>query len=459
MLNSGIYIQEEIMLKFIFEKLNRNKFVIKYFFVFFLFFSFLYAFDAQAFERNYVVPRFNVQIPGLDLKDFQITESAGMLSVPFLAVYIFTFYKYIVGIGLIATAIIIIYGGYLYLLGATGMQVQSGKQKIADALVGLVIILGTYAILMNVNPNTLQMQSLSMPEIVRDEFIIADHSLQTKPTVTDGIWGSGPIIEDPEVEPINPINMGKCRAIMALQKDLLIDNIRSSINGTDFASRVRQAAEYLNDCKISLGNCGNVALCTWMAAGINGEVKGGICTPAKNYYTGPTSGPSINNNDYMWAYGRRCAGSEDCLKKGDAARDGNPKRNIAPNLKQAQKWYDSFRPSGQCGITQKDAISLVRNYFRSNISGYPRSITDQLEAGDWFYTYGGNTECDGMHSQIFLGWHESKKGIAWIFDGDIKNNPRIRERCLTDQCGDYAPITKILKPRLDNPEVWMFANE
>lgn len=63
-----------------------------------------------------------------------------------------------------------------------------------------------------------------------------------------------------------------------------------------------------------------------------------------------------------------------------------------------------------------------------------------------------------MHSMIFLGWHESKKGVAWIFDGSMKQNPQIRERCLKNEggcVGRYSPITRITSPNFDKEGVYM----
>ncbi|MDF1497603.1 MAG: hypothetical protein P1P90_06165 [Patescibacteria group bacterium] len=410
-----------------------------------------------AADDSFVVPRLNVDIPGLDVKDFQVTRSAQTLSVPFFAVYVIAFYKYILGIGLIASAIIVIYGGYLYLLGATGMQVQSGKEKIKEALMGLVILLGAYVIITNVNPNLVRMNTLNIPEVMTNEFILHDLSLQTSATAPSGIYADSPIVPDPEIAAVKPIVSGKCRAILAIEKELYIQNVSANVNGTDFGYRIRQAAEFFADCGINMNNCGNVAQCAWMAAGVNGTVsKNGICTPVKGAYKTVT--PEIGGDLYTWAYGRRCVGGEKCLEHADAAMRGNEKRNIAPNPESAARWQSYFRSSDQCGGSMSAAIALVRDHLAGSLPNYPNDFADRLEPGDWVYIYAGNTECDGMHSMIFLGWHESKKGVAWILDGSIKQNPKIRERCLKNEgscAGRYSPITRIMRPNFDKEGVWL----
>ncbi|MDD5726181.1 MAG: pilin [Patescibacteria group bacterium] len=102
--------------------------------------------------KKLIVPKLNVAIPGLNFSsDFY--EEEGVLYVPFLGQYISAFFSYILGVALIATAIMLIWGGILYVYGATGLQVSDAKKKMTDAIVGLIIILGSYVILANINPN------------------------------------------------------------------------------------------------------------------------------------------------------------------------------------------------------------------------------------------------------------------------------------------------------------------
>ncbi len=426
-------------------------------FLLLLFVIHLYPSQVLAADDLFIVPRFNVDIPGLNAEDFQVTRSAKSLSVPFLAVYVNAFYKYIVGVGLIASAVIIIYGGYLYLLGATGLQVQSGKEKIKEALLGLVIILGAFVIMENVNPNLVRVNTLNIPEVMTNEFIIHDLSLQSTATAQSGIYADSPIIPDPEIAAVKPVVSGKCRAIMAIEKELYIKNIASYVRGNDFGSRIRQVAEFFADCGINMNNCGNVAKCAWIAAGINGSVnEKGICKPVKGAYKTITT--EIGGKLYTWAYGRRCQAQRKCLKHADAAREGNPRRNIPPNPEAAERWAGYVRSSDKCGSDMSSAISRVRNHLIGNLNNYPNGFADRLAPGDWVYVYSGNTECDGMHSMIFLGWHENKKGVAWILDGSIKQNPQIRERCLKNEgscTGRYSPITRIMRPNFDKEGVYM----
>lgn len=76
--------------------------------------------------------------------------------------YIAVVYRYVIGLVGTAAVVMIVYGGFLYLLGSATGDVGKGKQIIQDAIIGLMLVLGSYTILATVNPETL---SLKMPEI------------------------------------------------------------------------------------------------------------------------------------------------------------------------------------------------------------------------------------------------------------------------------------------------------
>ncbi|GEM_PF-1187412 len=105
--------------------------------------------------------KLNIDIPGAKFSNPSLQQ--GMLSIPYLGQYIQAFYKLLIGISLIAAAIMIIYGGFRYVVSATASKIQSGKQIIIDALMGLAIVLGAYVILANINPNLTQLESLTLP--------------------------------------------------------------------------------------------------------------------------------------------------------------------------------------------------------------------------------------------------------------------------------------------------------
>ncbi|MDF1497604.1 MAG: pilin [Patescibacteria group bacterium] len=119
--------------------------------------------------------KLNVDIPGLSFTNPYL--DGNQVIIPYLGQYIQALYKFLLGVALIASAIMIIVGGYKYIIAATGAKVESGKQMIIDALMGMVIVLGAYVILSNVNPNLTQFGSLTVPFVEEELFILSkkDH--------------------------------------------------------------------------------------------------------------------------------------------------------------------------------------------------------------------------------------------------------------------------------------------
>lgn len=87
---------------------------------------------------------------------------AGKQSVSGLPEYIVTVYQYALGIVTIVAVIMVIVGGFKYLLSASIPQVSDGKKIIQDAIGGMIILFLAYAILYTINPKTVR---LSLPDI------------------------------------------------------------------------------------------------------------------------------------------------------------------------------------------------------------------------------------------------------------------------------------------------------
>lgn len=99
-----------------------------------------------------VAPKLNIPIPGVNFPAVLETEDQ-FLIVPYLAIYLTSFQKYIFGISLIAAALMLVYAGFLYILSGTGAKVRDAKELANNALMGIGIVLGCYLILANINPN------------------------------------------------------------------------------------------------------------------------------------------------------------------------------------------------------------------------------------------------------------------------------------------------------------------
>lgn len=112
--------------------------------------------------------KLNIDIPGLTFLAPYKDENE--IIVPMFAQYVQAFQKLLIGISLIATAIMIMYGGFLYIISATGEKVREGKKILTDAIIGLIIVLGAIIILSNINPNTANMHALRLFAVKKENF-------------------------------------------------------------------------------------------------------------------------------------------------------------------------------------------------------------------------------------------------------------------------------------------------
>ncbi|MDD5438045.1 MAG: pilin [Patescibacteria group bacterium] len=115
--------------------------------------------------------KLNIPIPGLTFFA-PYTDASGETIVPMFAQYVQAFQALLIGLGMVAAAIMLVYGGWLYLLSGTGLKVQEGKKVIIDALIGLVLIFSATVILANMNPNTANFGALKLKNIQPQPFSI-----------------------------------------------------------------------------------------------------------------------------------------------------------------------------------------------------------------------------------------------------------------------------------------------
>lgn len=120
-------------------------------------------------EIRLIPVNLNIPIPGLAFAT-KVKTIEGKLPIPYLAQYISAAYKYLFGVAAIAAATMIVYGGFLYILASTGIQVRQGKKIIVDAVFGLIILSSAYTILETVNPDVLTLQALKVTPVMDESF-------------------------------------------------------------------------------------------------------------------------------------------------------------------------------------------------------------------------------------------------------------------------------------------------
>lgn len=94
--------------------------------------------------------------------------------------YIAAFYRYFIGAIAIIATVMIMWGGFLWLTAAgSASQIGIAKSRITNALIGLVLALGSYLILNTINPKLVRFQPLTITPIEKKELELAEGGLAT----------------------------------------------------------------------------------------------------------------------------------------------------------------------------------------------------------------------------------------------------------------------------------------
>lgn len=150
----------------------------------------------------------NIPIPGLEFSSTLVKQGEDLV-IPYLAQYLSAMQRYASGIAVTAAAVMIVYGGFLYIMSSSGAGVQTGKDVIQNAAIGLLLVLGSVTILAAINPNTVAPAAIKITSIKRSaltdpaaERARVEESARVKPgadadvevpVIDLGATGGGPI--------------------------------------------------------------------------------------------------------------------------------------------------------------------------------------------------------------------------------------------------------------------------
>ncbi len=181
--------------------------------------SFAQTKSALENDISAVVPKLEVKIPGLEFAPAQ--KSKTLFSSSFLSQYIAGLYQYLLGIGGMIALVMVLVGGLQYVLGAGAKaQIEKGKERMKNGVIGLILLLSVYLILQTVNPQLAILRNLevSIPPRYELEDVLDQ-------TAGDDKDPDGKIIEK-LIGPIDPA-LGKCtkEAALATAKKLTELNV------------------------------------------------------------------------------------------------------------------------------------------------------------------------------------------------------------------------------------------
>lgn len=129
-------------------------------------------------------PEPRITIPGLKFSDASIDklkdsqeEGPVYLNFPFLGEYITVVYKYAIVIMSILSVAMIIVSGFQWIVpDSSGENISSAKKRIAGAVTGLILAVGSYTILYTINPELVQFRSIRVRYIAADQHVDYDNS-------------------------------------------------------------------------------------------------------------------------------------------------------------------------------------------------------------------------------------------------------------------------------------------
>lgn len=143
-----------------------------------------------------ITPSLNVEIPGL--KFSPAIATAEMFESNFIADYINGVYAFLIGAATIISIVMIMVGGLQYTIGAaSSSQVAKGKERIKNAVTGLVLLMCVFLVLQTTNPQLVlqkmirlqNIEEIPLPAIVHEEVVSAESGTEAR---GPGVPGSPP---------------------------------------------------------------------------------------------------------------------------------------------------------------------------------------------------------------------------------------------------------------------------
>lgn len=140
--------------------------------------------------------------PDADAGTVENTESSGcdneVVDIPYIGEYFSAIYGYLVSIAGIVAGIIIVIAGFQWLIAAgNAAKISEAKKRIANAVVGLILALGSYTVLFLVNPDLVTFKALRLAVVQREELPqpeTATMAIGSRPPGTSDDYTQVPII-------------------------------------------------------------------------------------------------------------------------------------------------------------------------------------------------------------------------------------------------------------------------
>lgn len=115
-------------------------------------------------SKPITIPNLGVAIPGVN---FAATlNDQGLLESNFIAAYVSGVYRYLLSISVTIAIVMVMIGGVQYVIGGGAQeQVSKGKERIVNAVTGLILLLSVFVILYTVNPQLTVLNTLAIKTV------------------------------------------------------------------------------------------------------------------------------------------------------------------------------------------------------------------------------------------------------------------------------------------------------
>ncbi len=126
-----------------------------------------------------IVPTLQLPIPTFPgFSDIQVLQDGEnrSIDIPFLAEYVVALYRYAIGIMVTIAMVMVVVGGFQWTTArGNASAIQEARDRITNAVMGIVLALGSYAILAAINPELVNFRNIRIDLIRRREVIYREN--------------------------------------------------------------------------------------------------------------------------------------------------------------------------------------------------------------------------------------------------------------------------------------------
>lgn len=131
----------------------------------------------QEFKFQPVEPELQFAPPGLNLSAIRARNLGGgvqVVDIPWIGEYLVALYKFAVPVGAILATVVIMVAGLVWMTSGVTGSLSTAQEWIRNAIIGLVLLLGSYVVLRTINPDLVTFQPLrvriALPEELAEEY-------------------------------------------------------------------------------------------------------------------------------------------------------------------------------------------------------------------------------------------------------------------------------------------------